>query len=368
MINGHGGNVVSLARKLNCPVDDIIDMSCNLNPLGPPLNLENFLKENMFKIRSLPQADAGQMVEAFSRYYGIDTGQVLAGNGTTWFLYTLPLALKTRHMLIAGPAYSDYADGCRMHDVPFSYCMADSDTGFNHDPDAISNLLSDRRYGFDTMVICNPNNPTGTLMQRQDLLNLVDRHMDVTFIIDESYLPFVDDAEEISLVPETRFPNLIVLSSMSKIFRIPGLRTGFVSTHPTVIDRLMKYYQPWSVNSLAQAAIVYIFEQSHLIEPFIRETRQFIRTEKELFYDLLDAVEGIDLFPSHTYFVLARLSGAMTSGRFCESIGRGKILIRDCSNFNGLSNRYVRFSLNTRQYNTDLVRRVAHVTEDLIHA
>ena len=366
MINGHGGNIVSLARRLGCPAGEIIDMSCNLNPLGPPGGLETFLKESISKIRTLPLADAGQMVEDFCGYHHMDTGRVIAANGTTWFLYTLPVALNIRRMLIAGPTYSDYADGCAMHGVPFSFSMAEADLGFEHDLKNISALLSDRRYGYDAMVLCNPNNPTGRLIQQEDLLGLIEANKDVFFIIDESYLPFVDKAEEISLVAETRFPNLAVLSSMSKIFRIPGLRTGFICAHPSVIERLMKYYQPWSVNSLAQAAVSHIFENHGLMEPFIRETRGFIKAEKELFYDLIAPVEGIELYPSETYFILARLSGSMTSDRFCHLVGQDRILIRDCLNFKGLSNRFVRFSLGTRKLNTRLARQVARAMASLI--
>ena len=352
MITGHGGNVNALAERLGCSMDDIIDMSSNLNPLGPPPGLEAFLTENMGKIRSLPQADAREMVNAFSRRYNVDGGRVIAGNGTTWFLYTLPLALKTRKMLILGPTYSDYRDGCAMHNVPYDYAMATADTGFAPDLDGVARMLA--TGAFDTMVICNPNNPTGAMVAKEAILGLVREHPQVRFVVDESYLPFVDHGETISLVSEAGFPNLMVLSSMSKIFRIPGLRTGFLCADPKVIDRFMHYYQPWSVNALAQAAVIHLLDNKSGTDAFTLETRAFVATEKALFKQSIADCPGIRLFPSNAYFLLAGLEPSMGAEALCHRMGDERILIRDCTNFDGLTSRFVRFSLKTRDINTKL--------------
>jgi threonine-phosphate decarboxylase len=353
MITGHGGNVNALAERLGCSIDDIIDMSSNLNPLGPPPGLEAFLADNIGKIRSLPQADAREMINAFSRRYNVDAGRVIAGNGTTWFLYTLPLALKTRKMLILGPTYSDYRDGCVMHGVDYDYAMAGADTLFVPDLDRVSEMLA--AGGFDTMVICNPNNPTGAMVEKEAILGLVRDYPQVRFVVDESYLPFVDNAEAISLVGEDRFPNLMVLSSMSKIFRIPGLRTGFLCADPKVIDSFMHYSQPWSVNALAQAAVIHLLDNKAATEAFTLETRTFVATEKALFTQSLADCPGIRFFPSHAYFLLAGLESPIEAPALCHRMGDERILIRDCTNFDGLSSQFVRFSLKARAINTKLV-------------
>lgn len=352
MITGHGGNVDALAKRVGCSIDEIIDMSSNLNPLGPPPGLEAFLGENMGRIRSLPQADAGDMVDAFSRCYNMDANRVIAGNGTTWFLYTLPLALKVKKMLIAGPSYSDYRDGCIMHNVAYDYAMASAENNFNIDMDKISAMLATKE--FDTAVICNPNNPTGALVEKEAITELLELYPHIRFVIDESYLPFVDKAEKISLVGENRFPNLIVLSSMSKIFRIPGLRTGFLCGDPEVIEGFMHYYQPWSVNALAQAAVIYLLENKSLTNDFTKTTRRFVATEKELFQQSLAHCPGIRLFPSQTYFILAEIDKPMDAATLCHAMGNGKILIRNCTNFDGLSSQFVRFSLKSREINEKL--------------
>ena len=354
MIIGHGGNKKDLAESLGCAVDDIIDMSCNLNPLGPPETIEEVICDNLLKIRSLPEPDAATMRKGFARFHGIDHKNVVAGNGTTWFIYTIPIALGSKKVLIAGPTYSDYKDACLMHKIDFKHCFAKESNRF--DPDI--NDLSRMAGRFDTVFICNPNNPTGALIPRQKLEYLIQKHENTVFIIDESYLPFVDQANEVSLVSNTGYKNLVVLSSMSKIFRIPGLRTGFLSAEQKIAEKIMAYYQPWSVNTLAQAAIEYIFDHPETIEPFYQKTRRYIKTQKQAFFERLNNIRGLQLFDSNTYFILARLTNGMTSKDFCENIGRKKILIRDCSNFFGLSDQYVRFSLKERKVNDYLADQI----------
>ena len=361
MIIGHGGNMKDLAKKVGCAVDDIIDMSSNLNPLGPPETIEKVILDNLIKIRSLPEPDALTMRKGFAGFHGIDHTQVVAGNGTTWFIYTIPKAFGSKKVLICGPTYSDYKDACLMHKIDFHHCTATAENSFNPDIDEISRMAKQA----DTIFICNPNNPTGSLILREKLEYLIQKHENTIFIIDESYLPFVDKADEYSLVSKTGYENLIVLSSMSKIFRIPGLRTGFLSGAQGLCEKIMAYYQPWSVNVLAQAVIEHIFDYSERIKPFYGKTRAYIKEEKQIFLESLKGAQGINLFKTSTYFILAGLTNGMTSKAFCEKIGRHKILIRDCSNFFGLSDQYVRFSLKERQINEHLAELIKQaVTND----
>ncbi|WP_457553979.1 pyridoxal phosphate-dependent aminotransferase [Desulfobacula sp.] len=354
MIIGHGGNIKNLAKTLGCANEDIIDMSCNLNPLGPPESIEEVIKDNLVKIRSLPEPDAISIRKGFAGFHGIDPAQVVAGNGTTFFIYTIPKALGSKKVLICGPTYSDYKDACLMHKVDFQHCTANEGNGFSPDIDEISSMADKA----DIVFICNPNNPTGSLIVREKLEYLIQKHEKTCFIIDESYLPFVDGANEYSLVSKTRYENVIVLSSMSKIFRIPGLRTGFLSAAEGLTQKIMAHYQPWSVNTLAQAVIKHIFDQPEKIDPFYQKTRAYIKEEKKIFLESLKDVQGLKCFDTATCFILARLNNKVRSREFCERIGRNKILIRDCANFHGLSDEYVRFSLKERRINEQLAELI----------
>ncbi|MGD8262442.1 MAG: aminotransferase class I/II-fold pyridoxal phosphate-dependent enzyme, partial [Desulfobacterales bacterium] len=115
MIGGHGGNIYDMARRLGCLTTDIIDMSSNMNPLGPPPGLLDYLADNILTATTqLPEVDSSEMTENFAAYLGVDAHRLLAGNGTTQFIYSIPRVLETRKALIVGPTYSDYVDACNL--------------------------------------------------------------------------------------------------------------------------------------------------------------------------------------------------------------------------------------------------------------
>lgn len=352
MIHGHGGNIYELARRVGCEPSEIVDMSSNVNPMGPPPGLSAFLKASLDRITALPEVDAAGIRTAFADKYGLDAGRVIAGNGTTQFIYAIPLALCSRHALILVPAYADYADACRMHGVGLSYLTAEPETCFSYTADTILPAIDSS--GADLVFICNPNNPTGVLMPPDTIKAICSARPDVVFVIDESYLPFVENSEASSVMRADHYDNIIVLHSMSKIFGIPGLRIGFAVASDQLIRRLDGYNLPWCANSLAQAAVGWLMTDDG-VDGFVADTLALLETEKAFFGDQLSGMNDLTLYPSATSFLLVRLHGNHTAETLCRLLGDRRILIRNCANFQGLSSQYVRFSLKLREQNEMLV-------------
>ncbi|MDL1968542.1 MAG: aminotransferase class I/II-fold pyridoxal phosphate-dependent enzyme [Deltaproteobacteria bacterium] len=353
MIIGHGGNIYKLAARLGCAPDEIIDMSSNINPLDTMPGLVAFLKDNIQAIGRLPEADSGTSVNAFAVRYDLDPGFVLAGNGTTQFIYSIPQALNTKKVLIFGPTYADYADACKMQNVDHSYLIAEESKSFVPDINQIEDNISE----CDTVFICNPNNPTGALILASELELLCRSRPDIYFVIDESYMPFVKSGEKKSMM-SLGLPNVIILNSMSKIFKIPGLRIGFLISSKQIIKKIAPFMMPWSVNGIAQAAVLYLMEKRDEVDHFIKKTRDFIEIERKVFIERFKNILSIKLFQGTTTFILARLSGNYKAEDICSYMSQHKILIRDCSNFNGLSDRFVRISLKTRNINMMAADRI----------
>lgn len=346
MLLGHGGNIHALAARLGCPADAICDMSSNVNPFGPPKGLMNHLRGEFHRITALPEADAGTMTRAFAARHGLDPRTVLAGNGSTQLIYLLPAVMGWRSVAIAGPTYSDYADACRMQAVTPSLVAARREEGFRPSLDALSAAAETS----DALFICNPNNPTGVLLDREHLLALCAAHPDTDIIVDESYLHFVPGSDGHSLLG-CGLDNLLVLNSMSKIFRLPGLRIGFVHGTETKIDALRRHMLPWSVNALAQAAVIYLMTQREEIERFVAGSCRQLNALRRAFYQATAGIHGLEVFPSCTSFVLMRLTGGWTAAEVWEAMAEAQILIRDCANFEGLDNRYLRISLKEEARN-----------------
>lgn len=356
MLRGHGGNSIELARQLGCSPREIIDMSSNINPLGPPPGLIPYLKHHIDAVGSFPDVDAREISERFADSCGIDPKRVLAGNGTTQIIYSIPQALAVDRALIIGPTYSDYADACHLHDVKTAFAFAEASKNFQVDV----NQMKTRLDQADAVFICNPNNPTGSLIPTDALEILCRSYPETVFIIDESYLPFVPGGESLSL-HALEYSNLIVLSSISKIFAIPGLRIGFVISAADIIKKFKRFLQPWSVNSLAQLAVRHLMANKDDTDAFIEKTQRHIRAERRRFLDTARNFSEIQLFPSTTNFILAQLPYGLQAEDVTNQLARDKILIRNCHNFNGLSNGFIRISLKTPEVNTILAVKLTEM-------
>jgi threonine-phosphate decarboxylase len=353
MIIGHGGNIHDVAARLAVSPTDIIDMSSNLNPLGPPQGLVQHLIDTMDTIISLPEVNSKKITSMLADRYGMAHESVLAGNGTTQFIYNIPRALKTQKALVVGPSYADYSDACTMHKAECRMFVTKEKDGFRPDMDELKKAVAK----VDTVFICNPNNPTGMMWDNDELQTLCRSFPETFFVIDESYLPFARDSYAESAI-SFRLPNVLVLNSMSKVFRIPGLRVGFLLAPVALIYRFESLILPWSVNALAQAAVAYLLDHRAMVNEFLKETREFVGNEKQVFLDAMASESDITCFPGATYFVLARLNGTVKAPELYESLLKHRILIRNCSNFNGLDERFVRFSLKDRETNLKLAQRV----------
>ncbi len=353
MIHGHGGNIYRLAEQLGCRPDQIIDMSSNVNPLGPMPQLMEHLRNNLEAITALPQVDAASATAAMAESWGIGPERLLAANGTTQLIYCLPVALGLSKVLICGPTYADYADGCRGWKVACQHVTAVPENDFAPDLDQIDS----RADTFDAVYICNPNNPTGRLVRAARLAELAASHRRTLFVVDQSYLPFVVGAEDETL-GNSNLPNVIVLHSMSKIFRVPGLRIGFLEAAPEIIKKVAAFVPPWSVNSLAQETVRWISSHPDQVSAFIKSSRQYCQKQRQQVTRMLAISGAVDIFPSTTSFILGRLGRGATASCLCRQLARKRVLIRNCHNFKGLDRRYFRLSLKSEGLNRDVAAMI----------
>ena len=356
MILGHGGNLFEISTQIGCRPEDIVDFSSNMNPLGPPSDLVNYLKDSLNRITYLPDPEARPAISAFSKYNHLSKDEVTAGNGTTQLIYDLPRVLETKRALILNPTYSDYADACRMNGIPHDNLYLTDSSDFTLQPEDLKQVMTD----VDTVFICNPNNPTGRIIPKSDLDQLCWQFPLIRFVIDESYLPFVDSSQGQSFLSD-RPTNVLVLHSLSKIFKIPGLRIGFLIAAAETVDKFRAFQKPWSVNGLAQAAMEYLSANMEMADKFIAETRAFIKKERTIFVERLHRDSTINIIPSDTVFMLARLPEDQTAFNLKTRLLNDRILIRDCSNFDGLDRRYFRISLKSTAFNRNLAEKLIHL-------
>jgi len=157
----HGGNILAMAASLGCGVTDLIDMSSNLTPLGVVPGLHAEITAKLVEIAHLPETGSESLIDCFADTYKLNPQQILAGNGTTEFIFGVPAALQPKRAVIVGPTYADYHLACSwagIEIVDFPLVLADD---FSLDFKKLAAVLHDG----DMVFICNPNNPTAGIGQ-----------------------------------------------------------------------------------------------------------------------------------------------------------------------------------------------------------
>ncbi|MBU0480906.1 MAG: cobyric acid synthase [Proteobacteria bacterium] len=350
----HGGNLRALACKAGCAVDEILDFSASINPLGPPEELRQIISRSVGNLACYPDPHAGSLLAHLAGILGVEKDQLLAANGSTEIIYALPRALDVKRAVVPVPSYSDYRRAAELAGLKVLSLPLVAEDGFRVDFAALAGSIQNG----DLVFLGRPNNPTGVSFAHRDLLELVDKFPGIYFAVDESFYEFIEG--ESGLISKKMVPNLIVFRSLTKFYAIPGLRLGFAVAAPEVAARLREQILPWTVNGIAQAVgekIVGDPEYGAASRGFIEERRN------ELFVNInnincLSAVKG------DANFLLIRLQAERTAQELADRLLKNhRIAIRVCENFSGLDDTYFRVAVRSREDND---RLCAALTGELV--
>jgi len=221
-MNRHGGNLNRAAQQSGCRPEDLLDFSANINPLGFPDWLRPLISANIEKLLRYPDPEAEQLTAAIAARQQIDAAQVVVGNGASQLLAIIPRALKVDRVLLPVPCYVDYQRAAEQAGLSIETVELTAAENF------VLNLgrLEAALDGTQLVIIGHPNNPTGQLVPRAELLALARKHPQQYFVIDESFIDFCG-VEEFSLRWQ-RPANVIVVQSLTKSWGIPGARLGYL--------------------------------------------------------------------------------------------------------------------------------------------
>jgi histidinol-phosphate/aromatic aminotransferase/cobyric acid decarboxylase-like protein len=332
----HGGDIVATAAKLGCRIAELTDLSSNLNPLGMPAGLRRLLTERLDEISYLPENGSESLRQLFAARHQRAPAEVLVGNGTTEFIFGVPQGLGVKTALIVNPTYGDYRLACDWAGLAVRSFALKPEEDFKLD----FNRLALELTGGELVFICNPNNPTAVLTPTAEIHHLAGSHPKSLFLVDESYLPFTRESSLLEFPP---LPNLLILSSYSKIYSIPGLRLGFLVASRENMIRLAARRRPWGVNRLAQIAGEFLLAGG---EEFRQQVLAFLDEHRPAMATALAELPGVQVFPGSGNFILARLQARITVAELHQLLlYRHRIMIRNCSDFEGLTAAYFRISL-----------------------
>ena len=207
----------------------------------------------------------------------------------------------------------------------------------------------------DCLILGNPNNPTGQLVKADVLERVIGeaKRKGASVVVDESFMDFRSDYNDYTVRALVgRYDNLLVVQSLTKFFAIPGLRLGFAAAPPSLADKLEAAKDPWNTNLLAQAAGVAALGDGE----YQKQTLKWLEPEREYLFQALAAFDGVKAYRPTVNFIFLRLSPAWGSApAFCERMKEEGILLRDCSNYPGLDDSFIRVAVRMREDNERLL-------------
>ena len=359
MLSGHGGNVKQICDKCGLNPDEIIDFSASINPLGCPDVVRKAVAEQFNDIQHYPDSQCNDLRKAIAERTSCNESNVIIGNGSNELFYLIPRALQPKKGVLLQPTFAEFSDA-------FSNSNIDVIEIINDDKDfpVINTNIPRLKSVEECMVfLCNPNNPTGQLTRKEDIIELVKDNPKRMIVIDEAFMDFIEDDEIYSVIKEAPLmDNLIVVRSLTKFYGFPGLRLGYLVSNESIVNKLMRYKEPWTVNTIAQVAGLAAINDKE----FAINTRQYISVEKAFLYDGLTNIKSIHPFQPTVNFILVRIEDIrVTSSEIQNRLLKNNILIRNCSNFVGLDEKYFRVAVKTREGNMKLLSALKSVMDDV---
>ena len=348
----HGADINSAAELYGLEADKIIDFSSNINPFIVD-SMDKIVAAGVGSLQKYPDIKYRRLRKNISDYLGVDDSQVIPGNGATEIIYLLMRNLSGR-LAIINPTFSEYRKGAEIAGLSVVDFIMDWKKDFELDLDEIYR----RKDEFDSIFICNPNNPDGSVREIKKLLEFAEKEGKL-LIVDETFIEFVDSEKERSLVNMVeKSKNLFIIRAVTKFFGIPGIRLGYgISSNRELLQKMYDEKEPWTINSFADSASDFIFKE----EEYIRKSKEYFSEERVCMINEINKIDGIKAFNSDANFILVRFENRNVLDVKENLLKRAGLLIRDASNFIGLDSSFARVAIKNHEQNIVLVDAIRSV-------
>jgi len=317
-------------------IKEIIDFSYNINICGIKDGLDKYLLSKISSITRYPEIDGLSAKNAICDFYGIDKKNCIMGNGAVELLYLFARVVNFKKVLIINPTFTEYERAFKILGTEIIWGNLKYEDNFELNICKFKELIySDEIEG---VIICNPNNPTGKYIDEENLVKMqtIANNKGMYFILDESFIEFAMDE-----VPKRKFEGekWFVLRSLTKYYAVPGLRVGYAIGSETIIKKLLKHKEPWSLNTFAIEAIPFLLENRE----FYKKGNNQIIKNREYLLSKLRKLTNWHCFDSETNFILCKINE--NADKVIEYLFKNKIVVRTCDDFKGLDQSFIRLAI-----------------------
>ncbi len=291
-----GRPIEEVARELGLPAADIIKLASNENPFGPsPLALAA-MEKALRQTNLYPDGNAFYLKGALAQKLGVETANLVVGNGSNEIIEFAARALLTPgdDVVMSQFCFAVYPIVTKMAGANPVVVLAKD---YGHDLPAMLRAVTQKTK---IIFVANPNNPTGTLVPRAKLLQFVEQvPSNVLLIMDEAYIEFLEDAPDLLPLIRSGKKNLLLMRTFSKIYGLAGLRVGYGIGPADLIAGLEKIRQPFNLNLIAQAAALAALEDAE----HLQRTRANNLAGLKFYEDAFRALQ-LEFVPSSANFIL----------------------------------------------------------------
>lgn len=319
--------------------------------MGPSEFALKAITENINSIVNYPDPDCLAIRQILSGELDVPLDNIICGNGAVELIFLLVGLMKPRQVLIPVPTFSEYEMAVNSCGSKINYLALKKENDFKIEIDLLINSMP----GMDMVFICNPNNPTGQIIEKSAIQQVLDcaRVHNTFVVIDESFMDFVSEREKYSILnPGHDFANLFVLYSLTKFYAIPGLRLGAGIGSKEIIAKINASKDPWNVNCLAQLAGAVSLQDRE----YQSKTVALVNQEKAFLFQEISKIKGFKPLPPAVNFIFIDISGSgFNSIELQNILGQQGILIRDCSSYQNLDHNYIRIAVKDRGSNRRLI-------------
>lgn len=347
-----GRSKEDICREFNLAKDAVIKMASNENSLGVYGVIVDEMKKCLEEIYLYPEGGGKAVCEKLGALWGISPDSFILGNGCDEIISMVcETFLKPgEEVVIGNPTFSYYEIACRIADAK---CVFVPLKDYSYD---LKEILKKITTKTKLVFICNPNNPTGTIVTKKEVdrfLRLLPGH--VIAVFDEAYAEYVDDISfpnSVEYIRGKTKKHIIILKTFSKIYSLAGLRIGYGISNSEIIKYLNLVRKPFNVNKLAQCAALISLERKEWLD----RSRKMVFNGKEYLYKQLDKL-GIKYVPSQANFLLIELDG---KGKIIsDKLMAYGIIVRAATSF-GLSN-CIRVTIGTQKQNKRFIEALKEI-------
>ena len=348
-----GRPIEEVARELNLPADSIIKVASNENPFGPSPLAIAAMQKAIAGVNLYPDGNAFYLKQKLAAKLGVETNNLVLGNGSNEIIEFVTHALLApgADVVVSQYCFAIYPIVAKMFGANLVIIPAKN---YGHDLPAMLKAITPKTR---IVFVANPNNPTGTLAPREEVIQFVnDIPDDVLLVMDEAYIEFLNDA--VDLVPLIRLgarKNLILMRTFSKIYGLAGLRIGYGIANAELISALEKIRQPFNINLLAQAAALAALND----DEHVRKTRQNNFSGLQFFEKAFRELK-LEFVPSFANFILVHVGEGQ---KVFDAMQKHGVIVRPMGGYQ--LPEWIRISVGTPEENERSLKVLKQVYETI---